>query len=897
MSMLTDIKYRLRALFNRSAVDRELDDELRFHLERETEKYVRAGMTRTDAERKARVEFGGIERIKDDTRDARGLSLVDSVGQDLRYAWRGLRAKPGFTFAVVATLGLGIGANTAMFGIIDRMLFRPPAYLADADRVHRVFTSWTSRGSERFERHHSYLRYLELTKNAQSFDRAAAFGDRRLAIGTGANATEKSVAAVSGTFFGFFDARPAAGRFFRPDEDSLPGGALSAVLAYDFWQSEYAGSPSVVGQSLHVDSQIFTIVGVAPQHFFGITDFRPALFIPITTFAHHRNRRYYETHNWTWIEVLVRRKPGVSAEAANAELSVAYARSWDVQREGQGGSGLSADSARTRALLASTLLGRSPHATRDADVIRWVMGVAVIVLLVACANVANLLLARAVTRRREVAMRLALGVTRGRLFQQVLTESVLIAGLGGIAGVTIAQWGSRALRALFLQEQDAVASDVRTLLFATLATLGVALLTGLAPAMHAVRGDVAAALKGGERDGGQRSRLRTGLLVFQAALSVVLLVGASLYVRSLGNVRSLRLGYDVESVALLEGKARGTRLTDAQYNELADRLVARAASLPGVRSAALTVAVPFYSFEGRGAPFVPGVDSVGKLGRFNLQAGSISYFETLGTRILKGRGFTDGDRAGAPVVAVVSESMARALWQQDDAIGKRFRIDSDTSPFITVVGVAEDMRAARLTGTTGEFWYYLPIEQFQQHYGPKYLQVFVRVDGPVDNYLETLRREVGAEMPGDGYINVTPMRRFVSGQQRSWEFGAKMFAAFGALALTLAALGLYSVIAYGVAQRTRELGVRIALGAGVRDVIRMIVGQGVAFALAGIMIGSAIALYAARWVEPMLYSQSPRDPVIYAGVAVVLLVVAVIATLRPALRATRVDPTLALRSD
>ena len=899
--MLSDLRFRLRALFDRRAMERELDDELRFHLERETEKNVRLGMTRPEAERKARLEFGGLERIKDDARDARGISLIDTVGQDLRYAWRGLRAKPGFTFAVVATLGLGVGANTAMFGIVDRMLFRAPAYLADEANTQRVFTTWINREGNRFDRHYSYRRYLELSRATNAFDRFAAFGYRDLAIGSGEDVREMSVGVVSATFFDFFRVRPALGRFFRPDEDVVPSGAFSAVISHGLWESRYGRRPDVIGQTLHIGAQLFTIVGVAPEGFVGITEGRaPAAFIPITTFASARGPQYYESHNWTWIEMLAHRRPDVSEAAGNSELSVVFARSWDDQRAGRPRFGPPADSARARAFTAPIQLGRGPQADRNASVVRWVMGVAAIVLLIACANVANLLLARAVTRRREIAMRLALGVTRARLFQQVLTESLLIALLGGAVGLALATWGGGVIRALFLGMDDAsaVANDGRTLLFVGMITLAVTLLTGVAPAVHALRGDVAGALKGGEREGGfRRSRMRTGLLVFQAALSVILLVGAGLYVRSLQEVRKLNLGYDADRILYLEGNLRGATLTPAQDNALADRLVARAAALPGVEAATLVLSVPFWSTEGRGAPIVPGVDSIGKLGRFFMQGGSPSYFRTLGTPILRGRGIEESDRAESTPVAVISQGMATAIWKDADAIGRQFRVDGDEGPVLTVVGIADDVRGVRLIAPQPEFWYYVPIEQYKKLFGPVYPTVMVRVAGRVEDQMETLRRQLQAELPGAGYVTATPLEKLVAPRRQSWEFGATMFAAFGGLALVLAALGLYSVIAYGVAQRTRELGVRIALGAGVRDVVRMIVGQGLAFAGAGILIGGAIAFASAKWVDPMLYRVSPRDPMVFGIVAAVLLLVSVIATLRPALRATRVDPTVALRSD
>ena len=898
--MFADVKFRLRALLRPRHVERELDDELRFHLEHEIEKHVRAGVPRADAERLARLAFGGFERIKDDTRDARGLSMIDTLSQDLRYAWRGVRARPGFTAGVVLTLALGIGANAAMFGIVDRMLFRPPAYLLAPELTHRVYNSYDWNSRTHTDGYFAYPRLGDIQGLTSSFDIVAGVAYREMAVGTGEDARDRYIATVSASYFQLFDARPILGRYFTAEEDSRRNAAPVAVLGHTYWRS--IGEPrDVVGTTIHLGPTVFTVIGVAPEGFVGTTDAdAPVAFVPLSAVVAARGTRFFDSYNWSWMGIVARRKPGVSLEAANADLTAAMQQSWNRERDLAGGSFPDAAAARVSAMVMPILENRGPDADASAKIVAWVMGVAIIVLLVACANVANLLLARAVSRRREVAVRLALGVSRRRLFQQLLTESMLIAALGGVAGLAVAQWGGRTLRALFLPEQDAgvVVTDGRTLLFAAAVTLTVALLTGLAPALNAVGGDVSTALKAGTREGSgshARSRLRGALLLFQGALSVVLLVGAGLFIRSLDNVRSLRLGYDVEPVLVIGANKRGVVLSDAEENALTDRLVAAAREVPGVLSVSPNVSVPFWSREGRGAPIVAGRDSLQKLGAYVFQTGNEDYFATIGTRVLRGRGFTAADRAGGQPVMIVSESMARAVWPGRDALGEQFRLPGIDAVF-TVVGVAENVRAARLEDDGG-MWYYAPSEQYKQFFGALGPQLYVRVDGSAADYAEVLRRRLQREMPGIAYVNAMPLEDMVSPRQRSWHFGATMFAAFGALALVLAAIGLYSMIAYSVAQRTHELGVRIALGAGARDVVRMVVGQGVAFAVAGVAIGTLISVWAARWVEPLLFQQPARDPLIYAAVAAVLLIVAVVATVRPAWRASRVNPTVALRAD
>jgi predicted permease len=537
---------------------------------------------------------------------------------------------------------------------------------------------------------------------------------------------------------------------------------------------------------------------------------------------------------------------------------------------------------------------RGPNASPVARVAVWIAGVAAIVLLIACANVANLLLARALFRRREMALRLALGASRARIVAQMITETLVLAFGGAVAGLAAAHWGTAILRSLFLGDAGAtdVVRDSRTLVFAGVAAVLAGLLTGLAPALQAGRHTLAPALKAGARDGTyQRSRMRTALLILQGALSVVLLVGAGLFVRSLHNVRALRLGFDVDRVLYIHPNPRGLKLSATESAQLARRLVEEARTIPEVASAARGISVPFWSTEGVGF-YVPGVDSIRRLGTFTVQMASEDYFATLGTRILRGRGILATDRADGSLVAVVSEGMAKAVWPGKDALGQCIRLDSRSAPCRTVVGVAENIQQNSLTEAQ-TLQFYVAIEQLR----PEEAILFVRTKGNATEYAELVRRRLQPLMPGAGYVSVTPMRDILDPRQRSWQVGATMFALFGGLALVLAAVGLYSVIAYTVAQRTQEIGVRIALGAQAPDVVRLVLGEGVRFALTGITLGGLVAIVASRWVGPLLFSVSPKDPAVYAVVALVLLAAAMVASALPALRASRVDPNVALRSE
>jgi putative ABC transport system permease protein len=896
--VLSDLRYRLRAVFRRSAMERDLEDELQFHIEREAQKLEAAGLPRDEAVRQARVAFGGVERIKDDTRDVSGVSWIETFGQDLRYAIRGLRARPAFTASVVVTLGLGLGANVAMFGIVDQLLLRTPPYLRDADRVHRVYLTYTYEGKELTDGFTEYARYLDLTRLSRSFETTAALASNRTAIGVGEDASEMTLGIVSASFWSFFDAKPALGRYFTASEDSIPAGAPVVVLSYALWQMKYGGSRNVLGQSIQIGPVPCTIIGVTPPGFVGIADEGPpAVFIPATLYGYGvssaRGRvDYYNTYHWGWLSVLARRKPGVTLDAANADLTNAYRLSWTAERAISRNTP-TLEVARPRASVEPVVLARGPNASPVAKIALWIAGVAAIVLLIACANVANLLLARALFRRREIAVRLALGASRGRLFGQLLTESLLLGALGGLAGIAAAQWGGSVLRSLFLQDAVTVdvLRDVRTLAYAGASALVAGVLTGLVPGLQAGRASLIPTLKAGAREGTYyRSRTRTTLLVLQGALSVLLLVGAGLFVRSLHNVRALRLGYDVDPVLYVRPNLRGMPLPPIERAQLARRLVDASRAMAEVEASARGISVPFWSTEGLGF-FVPGVDSIRRLGRFTVQMASADYFRTMGTRILRGRGFTDADRPDAPLVAVVSEGMAEAVWPGKDAIGQCIMMDSRSAPCSMVVGIAENIHQTSLEPE--KLQYYLPIEQIR----PEEASVFVRVRGNASDHAERVRRQLQKIMPGAGYVTVTPMREIVDPRQRSWQLGATMFLVFGVLALVLAAIGLYSVIAYSVAQRTQEIGVRIALGARVRDVLRLVLGEGLRFAITGIVIGGGVALWASRWVGPLLYSVSPKDPVVYGFVAVVLLAAALMASAIPALRASRVDPNVALRAE
>jgi len=832
---------------------------------------------------------------------ARPRLWLEHLRKDLRYALRGLRRAPGFTITVILTLGLGIGANAAMFAVVDRLMFRPFPDLRDPATAHRVYLQTTSRGQVFTRFTMPYTRYLDLQKGTTSFSRFAGVTERRLAVGTGRGASERPVMGVSASFFGFFDARPAAGRFFGPSEDVTPLGAAVVVLGHGFWRSEFGGKP-VIGATLKIGTIDHTIIGVAPQGFVGISEAEPpAVFIPITSFplaaGENKTGDYYTIYNWDWTTVMARRKPGVSAHAASTDLSSAFSRSRAAQRLQN--PAVAPDSvAHPRAIAGALKTAAGPDASLESRTLLWVTGVAAIVLLIACANVTNLMFARVLRRRREIAVRLALGVSRRRLVAQFFTESLLLAALGGVAGIAVAEWGGLALRRLVLPAATSldIATDWRSLTAAAVIALGSGLLIAIGPALLAMRGDLAGTLKSGVREGThQRSRTRSALLILQGSLSVVLLVGAGLFVRSLNAVRSMHLGYDTEPVLIVSTNLRGLSLDSTNTVAFRRRLLAAARDIPGVEAVSRVNSRPFGTNTTK--LLVPGVDSVERLGRFNFQASDPEYFRVMGTRILRGRPLTSRDDEHAPRVVLVSESMARALWPGQDPLGRCIQVTFTARPpggCSTVVGIAEDVMQQSMTDEQ-RFMYYLPMDQIDPAWGST---LFVRIAGPnASAASERVRLALNTVMPGEGYVTVRPLDELVDRQRRSWRLGATMFVAFGVLALLVAAVGLYGVIAYDVAQRMHELGVRIALGAQSADIVRLVVGQGIRFAGAGVALGLMLAMLAARWIQPLLFRQPARDPVTYALVALVLIAVAIMGSAVPSFRAARADPTTALRSD
>ncbi|MEZ4411764.1 MAG: ADOP family duplicated permease [Gemmatimonadales bacterium] len=900
---------RFRRLFriDRGAVDvpAAIADELDFHFAATIDELTSQGWTTERATAEAHRRFGDFDRTRRDLQAIdrgrvsreRRVRWWNGIAQDTRYALRGLRLSPGFTLGVMLTLGLGIGANAMMFGIVDPMLFRTPDYLATPANANRIYVRSAYQGRTFYRGSLSYGLLQDISRDTHSFSQIVGYWSSKLAVGD-ADAVEERVSGVSASFWQMFPVRPELGRLFSEAEDRYPVGDPVIVLSWPYWQSHFGGQRDVLGSHLRIGRFDYTVIGVAPRDLLGLERRRTIGFVPLTSLAANsfparRSGIPYDGYNMSWLQVAVERRAGVDLAVAAADLQDAVLRSYQRRHELEPQSAPVSE-LKPQGILAPIQEEAGPNRSAVTRVGTWLAGVALLVLLIACANVGNLLLARALRRRREIALRLALGVSRGRLLRQLLTESLLLAMLGGALAIGMASVGGGLLRRTMLPGSEGLGtlSDPRTLVFSAVVAVLAAVLCGLAPAAQLLRSDLASALKGSSREGSyQRSRVRITLLVLQGALSVVLLVGAGLFVASLRAVRADPLGYDADRVVYVESVYRGETLTRDAMDQLQQRLVTRAGALPGVEAAARTATVPFYMDWGEDI-FVPGVDSASNRGDFIFQAVSGDYFQAMGTRILQGRGITNEDRAGSRPVIVVSESMAALLWPGQNPLEKCVRVRSESAPCQDVIGVAEDIKRGSLREDPG-LMYYVPLEQVPTPTNG----IFVRTTAPASVAAAEVRRQLQAEMPGTAYLTAVPLSDLVAPEMRSWQLGATLFTVFGGLALLVASIGLYSVVAFTVAQRRQEMGIRVALGATTGGVVRMVVGDAVRVMGLAVGLGLAASLAAARWVEPMLFRTSPGDPVILGGVATTLLIVGVVASLAPAWRAAQTDPVAALKSE
>ncbi|MGH7574030.1 MAG: ADOP family duplicated permease [Longimicrobiales bacterium] len=823
-----------------------------------------------------------------------GGPFLDGLRQDLAYAIRSLRRAPGVTTGIVITLALGLGVNMAMFSFLDVVFLRPPAGVREPGEVRRVWTEIQFRSGAQFWSGFSYPQYaavrsalggrVSTTLYLSPSDMWLRHEGREL---------EASTSYTAANYFGLLGVRPVLGRFFTAEEDRLGAGASVAVVSQAFWQRQLGGDPSVLGGEVLIASRPYAIIGVAGERFTGVELDATDIWLPLGS-GRAGATPWWTTHSANGFQIVLR-PPADMEDAAVTERVANGLRSPEALRR-------PADTA-TVVRLGSIIRAQGPgDKDQEVRIATRLAGVTIIVLLIAGANVINLLLARAVRRRRETAVRLAMGISRSRLARLILTETVLLALLATAAGVLAAYWGGALLRGLLLPgvqwADSATPMHWRVIALALATGIGAGLVAGLLPAIQAVKTELTGALKAGAADGhARRSRVRSALVIAQAALSVVLLVGAGLLVSSLANVRALRTGFDTRRIVLggvsfeTPDSARDARLPQA-FAGMVDRL----RGAPGVEEIALAKVAPTRGFST--IDYHPDVDTTQYPKPFaTYNVVSPEFFAATGTRVLRGEDFPR--RVGAmPTVAIVNEAMARAQWPGMDVLGRCLRFASD-GPCYGIIGVVE-------TALFGELLedphpqFYLPADNPPAEAGrwyPSLASLLVKaMPGARDAAIAEVQRVLGETFPG-GRTSISTMERLLEPEYRPWRLGATLFTAFGLLALIVAAVGIYGTVSYAVAQRTHEFGIRAALGARASDILRHVIGGSLRTVTIGVAAGIVLAIAGGRLVAALLYGIEPGEPRVMLGVATALLVIAALAAFGPARRAARADPAAALRAE
>ncbi|HUQ84364.1 MAG TPA: ABC transporter permease [Gemmatimonadaceae bacterium] len=892
------------ALRRRDLTEAEVDEELHFHIASRTDQLIVRGLTREQALAEARRRFGlswddAVARVHEagHAREERldMTERLDAAWRDLAYAVRTLWRQPAFAIVVILTFGLGIGANATMFGVIDRLFLRPPPQVGAADELYELARYARLGGQEQLWQSFPYPFYTAVRADSAAYTQVAASTlVSTLTLDSGPRASQANTVFVSSNFFAVLETTPALGRVFTAAETGEAATADVAIVSHGFWQRRFGGDRAVLGKTLHLGTHVYTIVGVMREGFTGVYPRHVDLWLPLPDVGRFNLVPSAWPTHWgaNWLVVHARLRPGVSPVAVGERASAVLAAgtgSWSGKTVAKG--------QRARFSVHPVMQAATPAGDPQARITRLLLAVSMVVLLVACANVAGLLLARGTERRREIAVRLALGVSRTRLMRLLVAETVVLVMCGGIVAVVVARWGLVLLQTTLLANFAWTESvfDARLLAAMVVMMLVAAALAGLAPAWRSSRPDVVASLKASGRAGGVAlTRTRSALMVAQAALSVVLIVGAGLFVSSLRQAAKLELGYRRDRVIaatmdlIPSGYSRAAQI--ALYSDMRDRV----AAISGVASVTLASTHPLQGWAFGTHVRVPGRDSLPEPpgGGPYLNAVGADYFQTLGLRIVEGRPITSADAVGDPV-AVLSEAMAKAYWPGERAVGRCVVLGAGPD-CTTVVGVAanaaEDVREDK-----PRFMIYLPLSERRTS---SVNTLLARVDNAdPEKLIEPIRRAMQGAAANLPYADVQTMEALFAPQTRPWRMGAVLFSVFGALALLIASVGLYSAISYAVTQRRHEFGVRMALGAQVPDVLRLVTGQGVRAAAIGVVLGISAALLSGRFVADLLFRTSARSPAIYVAVAALILAVASIAAVIPAWRASRVDPATALRAD
>jgi predicted permease len=888
MAMLDDLRYRTRALVHHKQVEDELDEELRFHFDRQVEKLMRSGMSEQEAKRQARLSFGGHEQTKEDCREARGTSFIELTIDDTKYALRQLIANPTFALVMILTLALSIGANSAIFSVINGVLLKSLPY-DQPERLMRIFLS--SNEYPKFPL--NPWDFLDFRARNHSLECMAAFtrGDMQLS-GDGEPVRLNGFGVTSG-YFRVLGLHPQLGREFDFQAE-VPGNGLQVILSDRIWRTRFGGDPNIVGRKITLNMQPFTVIGVMPSG----TEHPGNVYHSIAygesvdvwwpfSFAGDSNRR--GSH---FIEGIARLKPGVSAEQAKGEMNAIMAQLGKEHPNNDSG----------WSVLVVPLYSEVVGNTRSMLLV--LLGAVGIVLLIACANAANLLLARASARQREISVRLALGAPRLRVIRQLITESLIISLAGGALGLALAFGGVRALVSL-LPADFPRSHDIHVSLPVLAFTLGISVLTGilfgLAPALQASRTDPKTGLQQGSRTSTatrHQNRLRNALVVAEVSLACVLLIGAGLMLRTFLNLIHLDPGFREDHTLTAALSLPHVRYkTDEQTAQFYSRLSASLNQLPGVESAGAGSDLPWTGYDENAGGFLIEGRKPAPHEEFHARyhMATPGYFSAMGIPLLEGRFFTEGDKKGAPWVLIINRAMAQKYWPGEDVLGRRISFDDNPKKdddWMTIVGVVGDVKdQPNSVGAEPAFWW----SEYQASESD--MSIAIRTQSDPRQVADGLRNAVHQLDPELAVADVKLMDQVAEASVSTPRFTFVLVGLFATLAVLLAAIGAYGVIAYTVTQRSSEFGLRVALGAQRKDLLRMVLGQSARLAVPGTIIGVLLALSLSRVVQTLIYGVSAADPIIYTSVILMVPAIALLASYIPARRAAQADPMQTLRAE
>jgi len=885
MTFWSRIRSWLDATLRRSRLESEMDAELRFHLEAYAQDLVSGGVPRQEAMRRARIEFGGIERVKEEGREARGVNLVESLLQDLRYGASNMMRTPGFTAITVLTLALGIGATTAIFSAVNPILFQSLPY-PDSGQIMMI-SDVRGDGSRLDVTFHTYREVLE---RSRSFEAVAVTKPWRPTLTSTTQPERSDGQRVSATYFRTLGISPALGRDFDLSDDQLNGPRV-VILSDVLWKRRFAGDRTIVGRQVKLDDNLYTVIGVLPTAFENVLAPLAQLWSPLQYDT--RNITSLQTREWGHhLRMVGRLRSGLGSEQLRRELdTIARNPVREFPRPAWASLELG--------LTADSLQHDVTENVRPA--LLAVLGAVLLVLIIACVNVTNLLLARGVRRRGEFALRAALGAGRRRLVQQLLTESLLLALMGGVVGLAVAQLGVRVLVALSpseLPRVGAIGVNGAVLAFALCVTTLIGLVVGLIPALRASRNEPQIGLQeSSQRTAGGHQWARRALVVAEVALALVVLVSAGLLLRSLDHLFAIAPGLDPSHVLTMQMQASGRRFDDdsARYRFFAQALEA-VRRVPGVKTAAFTSQLPLSGdLDGYGIRFEDDNSPNGDYAGFRY-AVTPGYFETMGIPLRRGRLLDEHDMADSPVTVLISESLATRKFPGRDPLGQRVRMGPDIGrldrPWYTIVGVVGDVKQVSLAASDSDALYittthWSDVDNVQS--------LVVRARGDAGGLAPAVRNAIWSVDKDQPVVHVATMDDLLASTAAERRFALTLFEAFALVALILAAAGIYGVLSGSVAERTREIGVRRALGASREGILALVVREGMTLTVLGVSIGLVGAAAASQAIAAMLFGISPFDPVTYLGVIGLLAGVAVIASGIPAWRAMKLDPIVALR--